>query len=220
MSRSASTDSGGSVAADTDRRVPCRIPGSPLPPSTTSPRSTNWRTACAATASAARSPARWPPAHDQLVVNDQSDPGLQPVAARTASRGPTPASTWSSRPPAGSAPVTSPGGTSPTAAPARWSSARRPTTRTRSSSTAPTTRATTRPRHDVVSPASCGVNALTIMAKVLLDRFGLRSVNTSVMLATQGWQKAQDTADRRLAGRSAAGPGHRREHHPAQLRGR
>jgi len=31
------------------------------------------------------------------------------------------------------------------------------------------------------------------MAKVLLDRFGLRSVHTSVMLATQGWQKAQDT---------------------------
>ena len=48
-------------------------------------------------------------------------------------------------------------------------------------------------RHDVVSPASCGVNALTVMAKVLLDRFGLRSVNTSVVLATQGWQKAQDS---------------------------
>ncbi|MEV6306824.1 type I glyceraldehyde-3-phosphate dehydrogenase [Actinoplanes sp. NPDC051861] len=47
--------------------------------------------------------------------------------------------------------------------------------------------------HDVVSPASCGVNALTVMAKVLLDRFGLRSVNTSVMLATQGWQRVQDS---------------------------
>ncbi len=47
--------------------------------------------------------------------------------------------------------------------------------------------------HDVVSPGSCGVNALTVMAKVLLDRFGLRSVNTSVVLATQGWQKPQDS---------------------------
>ena len=46
--------------------------------------------------------------------------------------------------------------------------------------------------HDVVSPASCGVNALTIMAKVLLDRFGLHSVSTSVMLALQGWQKVHD----------------------------
>jgi glyceraldehyde 3-phosphate dehydrogenase len=43
-------------------------------------------------------------------------------------------------------------------------------------------------RHDVISPGSCGVNALTLMAKVLLDRFGLRSVNTSVVLAIQGWQ--------------------------------
>ncbi|WP_433829023.1 type I glyceraldehyde-3-phosphate dehydrogenase [Actinoplanes sp. CA-015351] len=48
--------------------------------------------------------------------------------------------------------------------------------------------------HDVVSPASCGVNALTVMAKVLLDRFGLRSVHTSVMLATQGWQRVQDAS--------------------------
>jgi glyceraldehyde 3-phosphate dehydrogenase len=48
-------------------------------------------------------------------------------------------------------------------------------------------------RHDVVSPASCGVNALSVMAKVLLDRFGLRSVTTSVVLATQGWGKAQDS---------------------------
>src|SRR3954462_14538207 len=47
-------------------------------------------------------------------------------------------------------------------------------------------------RHDVVSPASCGVNALTVMAKVLLDRFGLHSVNTSVILATQGWQRVHD----------------------------
>jgi len=47
--------------------------------------------------------------------------------------------------------------------------------------------------HDVVSPGSCGVNALAVMAKVLLDRFGLRSVNTSVVLAIQGWQKAQDS---------------------------
>ena len=48
-------------------------------------------------------------------------------------------------------------------------------------------------RHDVVSPGSCGVNALTVMAKVLLDRFGLRGVNTSVVLAAQGWQKPQDS---------------------------
>ena len=48
-------------------------------------------------------------------------------------------------------------------------------------------------RHDVVSPASCGVNALTVMAKVLLDRFGLHSVSTSVVLAIQGWQKVQDS---------------------------
>jgi glyceraldehyde 3-phosphate dehydrogenase len=47
-------------------------------------------------------------------------------------------------------------------------------------------------RHDVVSPGSCGVNALTVMAKVLLDRFGLGSVNTSVVLAVQGWQRTQD----------------------------
>ena len=47
-------------------------------------------------------------------------------------------------------------------------------------------------RHDVISPASCGVNALTMMAKVLHDRFGLSSVNTSVVLATQGWQKVHD----------------------------
>ncbi len=48
-------------------------------------------------------------------------------------------------------------------------------------------------RHDVISPASCGVNALSVLAKVLLERFGLRSVHTSVVLAIQGWQKAQDT---------------------------
>ncbi|GAA1626344.1 type I glyceraldehyde-3-phosphate dehydrogenase [Actinoplanes couchii] len=48
--------------------------------------------------------------------------------------------------------------------------------------------------HDVVSPASCGVNALTVMAKVLLDRFGLGSVNTSVILASQGWQRVHDSA--------------------------
>jgi glyceraldehyde 3-phosphate dehydrogenase len=48
-------------------------------------------------------------------------------------------------------------------------------------------------RHDVVSPASCGVNALTVMAKVLLNRFGLHSVSTSVMLAIQGWQGVQDS---------------------------
>jgi glyceraldehyde 3-phosphate dehydrogenase len=47
-------------------------------------------------------------------------------------------------------------------------------------------------RHHVVSPASCGVNALTVMAKVLLDRFGLHSVSTSVILAIQGWQKVHD----------------------------
>ncbi|GGK88069.1 type I glyceraldehyde-3-phosphate dehydrogenase [Mangrovihabitans endophyticus] len=47
--------------------------------------------------------------------------------------------------------------------------------------------------HDVISPASCGVNALSIMAKVLLDRFGLHSVSTSVVLAVQGWQKVHDT---------------------------
>lgn len=49
-------------------------------------------------------------------------------------------------------------------------------------------------RHDVVSPASCGVNALSVMARVLLDRFGLRSVQTSVVLALQGWQKIHDAA--------------------------
>jgi glyceraldehyde 3-phosphate dehydrogenase len=48
-------------------------------------------------------------------------------------------------------------------------------------------------RHDVVSPASCGVNALTVLAKVLLDRFGLRFVSTSVVLAQQGWQKVNDS---------------------------
>ncbi|HEY0534619.1 MAG TPA: glyceraldehyde 3-phosphate dehydrogenase NAD-binding domain-containing protein [Actinoplanes sp.] len=48
-------------------------------------------------------------------------------------------------------------------------------------------------RHDVVSPGSCGVNALTVMAKVLLDRFGLHSVSTSVFLAVQGWGKVQDS---------------------------
>ena len=48
-------------------------------------------------------------------------------------------------------------------------------------------------QHDVVSPGSCGVNALTVMAKVLLDRFGLHGVHTSVVLATQGWQKPQDS---------------------------
>ena len=44
----------------------------------------------------------------------------------------------------------------------------------------------------MVSPASCGVNALTVMAKVLLDRFGLRYVSTSVVLAMQGWQRVHD----------------------------
>ncbi len=48
-------------------------------------------------------------------------------------------------------------------------------------------------RHDVVSPASCGVNALTVMAKVLLDQFGLHSVSTTVILAEQGWQKVHDS---------------------------
>ncbi|MFI5933212.1 type I glyceraldehyde-3-phosphate dehydrogenase [Actinoplanes sp. NPDC051494] len=47
-------------------------------------------------------------------------------------------------------------------------------------------------RHDVVSPASCGVNALSVMAKVLLDRYDLHSVHTSVILAMQGWQKVHD----------------------------
>jgi glyceraldehyde 3-phosphate dehydrogenase len=47
--------------------------------------------------------------------------------------------------------------------------------------------------HDVVSPGSCGVNALTTLAKVLSDRFGLRSVNTTVILAVQGWQKVHDS---------------------------
>jgi glyceraldehyde 3-phosphate dehydrogenase len=47
-------------------------------------------------------------------------------------------------------------------------------------------------RHDVVSPASCGVNALTILAKILLDRFGLRFVSTTVVLGAQGWQKVND----------------------------
>jgi glyceraldehyde 3-phosphate dehydrogenase len=57
-------------------------------------------------------------------------------------------------------------------------------------------------RHDVVSPGSCGVNALTVMAKVLLDNFGLRSVSTSVILAVQGWQRVQDS----LAGTSRDDP--------------
>ena len=48
-------------------------------------------------------------------------------------------------------------------------------------------------KHDVISPASCGVNALSTMARVLSDRFGLRSVHTSVVLAIQGWQKGTDT---------------------------
>jgi glyceraldehyde 3-phosphate dehydrogenase len=47
-------------------------------------------------------------------------------------------------------------------------------------------------RHHVVSPASCGVNALSVLAKVLLDRFGLQSVSTSVVLAVQGWQRTHD----------------------------
>jgi glyceraldehyde 3-phosphate dehydrogenase len=47
-------------------------------------------------------------------------------------------------------------------------------------------------RDDVVSPASCGVNALAVLGKVLLDRFGLRGVSTSVILATQGWQRVHD----------------------------
>ena len=64
-------------------------------------------------------------------------------------------------------------------------------------------------RHDVVSPASCGVNALTILAKVLLDRFGLRFVSTSVVLGIQGWQKVHDqmsgtSRDDPRLGRSAA----------------
>jgi glyceraldehyde 3-phosphate dehydrogenase len=57
-------------------------------------------------------------------------------------------------------------------------------------------------RHDVVSPASCGVNSLTVMAKVLLDRFGLRSVSTSVILALQGWQRTHDA----MAGNSRDDP--------------
>ena len=48
--------------------------------------------------------------------------------------------------------------------------------------------------HHVISPASCGVNALSVLAKVLLDSFGLRSVHTSVVLARQGWQRVHDTA--------------------------
>ena len=48
-------------------------------------------------------------------------------------------------------------------------------------------------KHDVVSPASCGVNALTVLAKVLLDRFGLRFASTTVVLGAQGWQKVTDT---------------------------
>jgi glyceraldehyde 3-phosphate dehydrogenase len=64
-------------------------------------------------------------------------------------------------------------------------------------------------RHDVISAASCGVNALTVLARALLDRFGLHQVHTCVILPVQGWQKTQDAAtglardDRRL-GRSAA----------------
>lgn len=57
-------------------------------------------------------------------------------------------------------------------------------------------------RHHVVSPASCGVNALSVLAKVLLDRFGLQSVSTSVILAVQGWQRAHDA----MAGTSRDDP--------------
>jgi glyceraldehyde 3-phosphate dehydrogenase len=47
-------------------------------------------------------------------------------------------------------------------------------------------------RHDVISPASSGVNALSVMARALLDRFGLHEVHTCVVLPIQGWQKTQD----------------------------
>ena len=50
--------------------------------------------------------------------------------------------------------------------------------------------------HHVISPASCGVNALAVMAKVLDDRFGLREVDTHVDLALQAWQRTQDGVDR------------------------
>ena len=46
--------------------------------------------------------------------------------------------------------------------------------------------------HDVISPASCGVNALTVLIKVLHDRFGISAVSTDVTLAIQGWQKSHD----------------------------
>jgi glyceraldehyde 3-phosphate dehydrogenase len=64
-------------------------------------------------------------------------------------------------------------------------------------------------RHDVISPASCGVNALSVLARALLDRFDLREVHTCVVLPIQAWQKTQDSVvgtshdDPRL-GRSAA----------------
>jgi glyceraldehyde 3-phosphate dehydrogenase len=48
-------------------------------------------------------------------------------------------------------------------------------------------------RHDVISPASCGVNALSVMARVLVDSFGLHSADTTVILAAQGWQKIHDS---------------------------
>lgn len=48
-------------------------------------------------------------------------------------------------------------------------------------------------RHDVISPASCGVNALAVMAKVLQANFGLHNVDTTVVLASQGWQKIHDS---------------------------
>jgi glyceraldehyde 3-phosphate dehydrogenase len=48
-------------------------------------------------------------------------------------------------------------------------------------------------RHHVISPASCGVNALSMMAKVLLDEFGLHGVHTSVILGIQAWGKVSDT---------------------------
>jgi glyceraldehyde 3-phosphate dehydrogenase len=47
-------------------------------------------------------------------------------------------------------------------------------------------------RHHVISPASCGVNALAMMAKVLFDSFAIYDVSTTVVLAAQGWQKIHD----------------------------
>lgn len=63
--------------------------------------------------------------------------------------------------------------------------------------------------HTLVSPSSCGVNALAVLAKPLVESFGLRDASSITVLAAQGWQKIHDSVahtsrhDPRM-GRSAA----------------